>query len=297
MPNRILKETICTSENLTSLGWGEQIFFLRLLVQCDDFGRFDARIPLMRASCFPFELDRVSEQQIGDWLQSLVRADLLWLYVVSGKPYLQMTTWGKHQRKRAQFSKYPNPPAVVDICTQPLSLDNKGTQPLSDVARESRVEESRVEESRNRESSGAKVAPPVVQPSLKHVIDHETTSEPELLREIMHAFQRGTGEEETQAIPYGSARSALRQLLDDKRAPPDVEGCTRYLKAGWWQDKCLSISKVADSIGQWITQGRPRDAPTVGKVIGRVSKWSEDELKAARAAEALDPTPWARPPD
>ena len=44
MPNRILKESICTNEQIDGLTAFEETVFYRLIVICDDFGRFDGRI-------------------------------------------------------------------------------------------------------------------------------------------------------------------------------------------------------------------------------------------------------------
>ena len=49
MPNRIIKESICTSETLDKLNWFEEVFWYRLIVTCDDFGRMDARIPILKS--------------------------------------------------------------------------------------------------------------------------------------------------------------------------------------------------------------------------------------------------------
>ena len=43
MPNRIIKETICTSDTIERLTPFEETFFYRLIVNCDDYGRMDAR--------------------------------------------------------------------------------------------------------------------------------------------------------------------------------------------------------------------------------------------------------------
>lgn len=42
MPNRIIKESICVSESIDSLSWFDEVFFYRLIVNCDDYGRLDA---------------------------------------------------------------------------------------------------------------------------------------------------------------------------------------------------------------------------------------------------------------
>lgn len=109
MPNRILKESICTSESIDTLTAFQETFFYRLIVNCDDFGRFDARPKILKSRLFPLK-DDVRDKQIEDALRALSSAELVTLYVVDGKPFLQMKTWNRHQpRARADKSKYPEP--------------------------------------------------------------------------------------------------------------------------------------------------------------------------------------------
>ena len=107
MPNRIIKESICTSESVDSLTWFEEVVFYRLIVNCDDYGRADARPALLKARMFP--LKTVTEKQISDAIQSLRTAGIVCLYVVDGRPYLQLRTWDRHQTIRAKKSKFPPP--------------------------------------------------------------------------------------------------------------------------------------------------------------------------------------------
>ena len=107
MPSRIIKESICTSDNLDRLTWFEEAMFYRLIVNCDDYGRMDARAPILRARCFP--LKSVTDAQIDKALQSLRSAAMIDLYEVDGRTYLQMRTWEKHQTVRAKRSRYPAP--------------------------------------------------------------------------------------------------------------------------------------------------------------------------------------------
>lgn len=118
MPNRILKDSICTSPNIDQLSREAETFFYRLLVQCDDFGRMDARPAILRARCYPLRLDAVTENLVGAWLAELVNADLVLLYLVDGRQYLQMRTWERHQQVRAKRSKYPDPIALDSKCYQ-----------------------------------------------------------------------------------------------------------------------------------------------------------------------------------
>lgn len=128
MPNRILKESICASENIDQLSQFAEITFYRLMVNCDDYGRMDARPKILKSRLFP--LKEVSNDQITGALGELQKAELITAYSVDGKPYLQMRTWDKHQQVRAKKSKYPSPDdkdmQTFDInCNQMISNDNK----------------------------------------------------------------------------------------------------------------------------------------------------------------------------
>ena len=109
MPNRILKESICESEKVNRLAWHEEVFFYRLIVNCDDYGRFDARPKILRTRLFPLKIGDMTESTVQSILQKLAVAGLVLLYEYGGRPYLQLTTWEKHQQIRAKKSKYPDP--------------------------------------------------------------------------------------------------------------------------------------------------------------------------------------------
>lgn len=111
MPNRILKDSICTSETLDGLSPGAEIFFYRLLVQADDYGRMDARPAVLRARCFPLRLEQVQEKHVKKWLTELVEAELIVPYTVNGSSYLLFTTWSRHQQIRNLRARFPAPPA------------------------------------------------------------------------------------------------------------------------------------------------------------------------------------------
>ena len=86
MPNRFIKESICTSESIDSLTPFQETAFYRLIVNCDDFGRFDARPKVLSARLFP--LKNVSVEEIQDILKAFIREDLIVVYKVDGKEYL-----------------------------------------------------------------------------------------------------------------------------------------------------------------------------------------------------------------
>ena len=121
MPNRIIKESICTSDNIDRLTAFEETVFVRLMVNCDDFGRFDGRAKILSSRLFP--LKDISTEDMEKALSSLVSADLVTVYEVNGKPYLHLNSWEKHQQTRATKSKYPAPDE--NICNQLISDDSK----------------------------------------------------------------------------------------------------------------------------------------------------------------------------
>ena len=111
MPNRILKESICTSDTVAALASVEaETLFYRLLVTVDDFGCYDGRTSVIRARCFPLALDRVSPTDIDNWMSDLERVGLLTRYESDGRPYICMAKWMNHQRLRATRRRWPEPP-------------------------------------------------------------------------------------------------------------------------------------------------------------------------------------------
>jgi hypothetical protein len=104
MPTRYLKPGVRDSEAIDNLSPQAENIFYRLLVTVDDFGRFDARPAMIKAQCFPIK-ESVSINKCKELLEELSRANLILLYEVQGKPYLQMCKWDNIPR--AKESKYP----------------------------------------------------------------------------------------------------------------------------------------------------------------------------------------------
>ena len=144
MPNRILKESICRSEEIDSLSWFEEVLFYRLIVTCDDYGRYDGRAKVIKGTCFP--LKDITEKDIDKALSKLSAVGLVKIYEIQEKPYLQLITWGEHQRIRNQKSKYPEYDPKCDIL---LTIDSKRQQ---EQANDSNCEQNQSEQ----------VEPPVI---------------------------------------------------------------------------------------------------------------------------------------
>lgn len=110
MPTRYLKPGIRDSEAIDALTPIAEVLFYRLIVTVDDFGRADARPAMVKAACFPIR-EQITANDCAVMLDELARCGLIDLYVVDGKPYLQMRKWDNVPR--AKESKFP---ALSDGC-------------------------------------------------------------------------------------------------------------------------------------------------------------------------------------
>lgn len=108
MPNRIIKESICTSDSIDGLTWFEEVLFYRLIVNCDDYGRFDGRPAIIKNRLFPLK-ESLTARAVSEAINRLASVGMVALYEFEGKPYLYLPTWNCHQSVRAKRSKYPSP--------------------------------------------------------------------------------------------------------------------------------------------------------------------------------------------
>lgn len=104
MPTRYLKPGVRDSELIDQLSPIAEILFYRLLVTVDDFGRYDARPAIIKAQCFPIK-DSINAKHCQEALYELANNDLITLYSIDSKPYLQMSKWDNVPR--AKESKFP----------------------------------------------------------------------------------------------------------------------------------------------------------------------------------------------
>jgi hypothetical protein len=130
LPNRIIKESICTSDNLDKLTAEAEVFFYRLMVTCDDYGIMFAAPSILRSKCYPWKIDKIKDKDIEKWRSELVEAKLIFLYEYNDKLYLKFIKWEEHQQVRANKSKYPTPDLQG---VRLISNDFNGNQPQANV--------------------------------------------------------------------------------------------------------------------------------------------------------------------
>ena len=152
------------------------MLFYRLIVNCDDHGRMDARAPILRARLFP--LKTITDTQIAKALQSLRSAAMIDIYEVDGRSYLQMRTWEKHQQVRTKRAKYPPPPENAGseekqsdeiICNQMKSNDI--TCVPNPIQSESEYESN----SKGNKRAPARFSPPTVEESDQFFTENGST--------------------------------------------------------------------------------------------------------------------------
>lgn len=111
MPNRWVREGILDSERVNQLSWEAEVFYRRLINAVDDFGRFDGRPSIIKARLYALK-PRVRDTDIPSWIAECVKAGLISVYNVNSKPYVVLHKLGE---PRAKNSKYPPPPADIDV--------------------------------------------------------------------------------------------------------------------------------------------------------------------------------------
>ena len=143
MPNRIIKESILTSESIDALTETAEILFYRLLVTADDQGRFMVSSGYLFSALFPLVAERhVDDPKVLAEHLRKVAADcgqlaangIIKLYSVDGRRYGYFTSWKDHQRIRNIRPKYPDPKDSNSLEVPPQS-DDKNPQTAAESAR------------------------------------------------------------------------------------------------------------------------------------------------------------------
>jgi len=127
LPNRIIKESICYSNDVNCLTPEEEVFFYRLVVNCDDYGIFDTR--LLKSRLYPLK-EGITNSMIEDHLCKLFKLGMVIIYENKDVRYLQLVNWTKHQQVRAKKSKFPLPDSGG---SELITFDINGNQMQSNV--------------------------------------------------------------------------------------------------------------------------------------------------------------------
>ena len=205
MPNRIIKDSIKTSMEIDQLTWFEEVLFYRLIVSCDDYGRYDGRPIVLLHTLFPTKAG-VSLEDVEAAVKKLSSLHIVFTYEVDGKPILQMTTWDKHQQVRAKKSKYPAPESMF------TQSDSNGNQMKSSSGNHLKSSDSKcprnpIQSNTNTKSKIESNPNPIdAQKSSGDAVDGSTMSDP--LKDKMHEWLQYKRERKDKYQPTG-----LRTLI------------------------------------------------------------------------------------
>ena len=108
MPNRIIRPWL-DSEAINSLSDAGEVFFVRLIMCVDDFGRFYGSPQLLKSYMYPLKNMRASD--ISRLIAMCVKAGVIAEYEHEGKRYIQIIKF--KQRLRKQKSIFPAPPPEI----------------------------------------------------------------------------------------------------------------------------------------------------------------------------------------
>ena len=156
MPNRIIKDAILVSANIDQLTADEERFFFRLLLVSDDYGRFDARPPVIRGRAYPLKPE-VTDQHVLSWIAKLVEVDILHAYQINGARFVGFSNWHTYQNVRAGKSRYPSPEGAQLLHAE--DIVGNGTPLLADA---SRCKQTQADDPSSRISSLASRLSPLV---------------------------------------------------------------------------------------------------------------------------------------
>ena len=104
MPNRILRDWT-DSEKVDVLDVHAERFFVRLIMKVDDYGRYTANCKMLKSTLFPLKTD-IRETDIARWLTACEKSDLIALYSVASKEYVEIKNF--KQVLRQKIEKYPS---------------------------------------------------------------------------------------------------------------------------------------------------------------------------------------------
>lgn len=116
-----------------------RLHFSMLWTYCDDEGRGKDSTPLIKAECWPLD-DDVTTRKVEAWMAELADKGRILRYTVGGRPFFQVTNWGKwqHPQKKRPSDIPPPPDGIPTVGLSPESCN--GTGGLSPVVGEVEVE-------------------------------------------------------------------------------------------------------------------------------------------------------------
>ena len=110
MPNRVIRDSILSNRQVEKLDWFQQVLLVRLILSCDDYGRYFAAPDIIRSYLFGIN-PGVTLDQVAEGMERLEELGFLFTYGVEGEIYCTFPQWSKYQVCRTRREKFPAPPS------------------------------------------------------------------------------------------------------------------------------------------------------------------------------------------
>lgn len=148
MPNRIIKESLCSSEKIASLSDFEFRLWIGLITQADDAGRGDARAAIIKGHVFPFR-ERVSAEMIFDALAKLASKGVIQIDDPLNPKTFKILDWEETQpgagRRTRQYKEWRTSVFLRDNYTCQICGKRGGKLNAHHISRYSRDIEHRMD--------------------------------------------------------------------------------------------------------------------------------------------------------
>lgn len=122
MPTRIIREGIITSESVNSLSDEAELFYRRAMSVVDDYGRYYSHPSLLRAACYPFKLDKVSEADVKRFLNECVSKSLIAIF--GGGKYIQFFNFRQQTRSKSKFPEPTENELLIKLKAEPKQMSS-----------------------------------------------------------------------------------------------------------------------------------------------------------------------------
>jgi hypothetical protein len=113
MPNRIIKDSIWTSQNLNKCSPLAERHFYRILMASDDWGCLEITPLVIKGKCYPL-IEDTNEKEISQWNQELIKNTLLKEWVSNDRQYAMFLKFDEHNTNLEKHDpKTPCPPWLL----------------------------------------------------------------------------------------------------------------------------------------------------------------------------------------
>lgn len=225
MPNRILRPWT-DSEAVNSLSAQAEVFFVRLIMCADDYGRFHGNPLLLKSYLYPLK-ENVRVTDISRWIAECVKAGMITVYEHAGKRYIEIKKFGQRARTPSRFP--PSDDGNLSASCAQMTADCG--QMSADCGQMTALGEGEGEDVCECESEGGGDTPPA------HA--HTCGKYPETVEDVIRIAespQVGMKCSQEQATLYLATRQA-RDWIDGARAKVLVGGVPADLKKWLLRDQ------------------------------------------------------------